>query len=492
MTTGTPDLDQLRRLLFGKEYDELLALKAQFASSEKYTASVARIIAEAISLRAGQDSALSVALAPMVEQSVTQSIQRQPQRFAEVLYPVMGPAIRKSIQQALNEALANLNYLLESSFSPQAWRWRFDAWRSGQSYAQVALLRTLVYQVEQAFLIHRETGLLLRHVLAENAISKAPDIVSGMLTAIQDFIKDSFAINGEDTLDTLRLGELTVLVEYGPHAISALVVRGTVPGELSGLLSSTSETIHRQYAHQFQAFNGDAAIFAGAETLLSDCLKAQRQHRQPRSPWLAYALLTTIVAAFGWWAYQHYQQQAGQLAQEAASKQQQHATLHDLQAQLRQQQTDSTAIQTSLQNLLEQQRQQAASTAEAAASNSRTIQQLTRQIETATYPFELAKAEIDLNHPVLQQISQDINALQQAARRNQQSLQVMLIGNTDDSGTEALNARLAKDRASNMRDALVRSGVPAALLVAYDANQPGLPATAHKSERGVSYRVTLY
>ena len=147
--TGTPDVEQLRRLLFGKDYDALLALKAQFENSDKYTASVARILAEAIQLRREQDDALTVALAPTVEQALTNSISNNPQRIADMLYPVMGPAIRKSINQALSEALENLNRLLENSLSVRSWKWRFDAWRTGQSYAQVALLRTLVYQVEQ-------------------------------------------------------------------------------------------------------------------------------------------------------------------------------------------------------------------------------------------------------------------------------------------------------------------------------------------------------
>lgn len=484
--TGTPDLAQLRNLLFGKDYDDLLALKAQFDTSEHYSASVASVIAEAISLRAQQDNSLSAALAPMVEQTLTQSIQKQPQRFADVLYPVMGPAIRKSIQQALNEALENLNHLLESSFSLQAWRWRFDAWRSGQSYAQVALLRTLVYQVEQAFLIHRETGLLLRHVLAENAISKAPDVVSGMLSAIQEFIKDSFAINGEDTLDTLRLGELTVLVEYGPQAITALVVRGTVPGDLYSLLAETSETLHRQYARQFSAFNGDAAIFAGAETLLSDCLKAQRQHRQQRSPWLAYALLAGIIAALGWWAYQYHQQQRLLADQEAAAKQAQQATLSNLQEQLRQQQAINTDLRSSLQALLDTQQQQATT----AATLAKTIASLSQQIEAELYKFEPNSAAISTDARITR-LAKTIRDLLQAAQQTDRTVQITLTGHTDESGTPATNQQLAAKRAQAMRNALIAQGVPAAVLLAYDPQQAGLPADT-RNERSVRFQVGLY
>lgn len=484
--TGTPDLAQLRNLLFGKDYDDLLALKAQFDNSDRYSASVASVIAEAISLRATQDNALSAALGPMVEQTLTQSIQKQPQRFADVLYPVMGPAIRRSIQQALNEALENLNHLLESSFSLRAWRWRFDAWRSGQSYAQVALLRTLVYQVEQAFLIHRETGLLLRHVLAENAISKAPDVVSGMLNAIQDFIKDSFAINGEDTLDTLRLGELTVLVEYGPQAITALVVRGTVPGDLYSLLAETSETIHHQYARALTTFNGDAASFAGAETLLSDCLKVQRQHQQKRSPWLAYALLASVIAALGWWAYQYQQQQARLTQQEAEAKQAQQASLQHLSTQLQQQQTLNAELRSSLQTLLDKQQQQTT----AAAANEKTIASLSQQLEAELYKFEPNSADISTDARITK-LAKTIRDLLQAVQQTDRAVQITLTGHTDESGTPATNQQLAAKRAQTMRNRLITQGVPAAALLAHDPQQPGLPADA-RNERSVSFQVGLY
>lgn len=486
---ATPDLAQLRYLLFGKDYEELLALKAQFANSERYSASVANVIAEAIQHRARQDNALSTALAPVVEpllqHTLTHTIQQQPQRFADILYPVMGPAIRKSIHQALNEALENLNQLLENSFSPQAWQWRWQAWRSGQPYAQVVLLRTLVYQVEQVFLIHRETGLLLHHVSAAHAVSNDPGIIAAMLTAIQDFIKDSFALEGDGTLDTLRLGELTVLVEHAPHAILALVVRGTVPSELRQLLSETSETIHQQFAQTLSSFNGDTNAFTATEPLLNRCLQAQHRPRRQRSPWLAYILLGGLLGLFGWLGWHYYYQQAQAHAAARAAQQQQQATLSALQAQ-------TQALTATLHTLQAQQAEQQAAHNAEATQRRQNIQRLTREIETTQYPFAVLQSEVDFTSPILVKMTNNIAELQQLARQNNQMLQVMLIGDTDPNGSETLNQQLAQERAHNMRDALVKSGIPAALLVAYDANQPGLPSRAKTNQRGVSFRIALY
>jgi outer membrane protein OmpA-like peptidoglycan-associated protein len=492
MTVGTPDVVQLRRLLFGKDYDELLALKTQFEHSDKYSASVAGIISEALKLRATQDNSLSEALAPTIEQALTQSICNSPQRYANVLYPVMGPAIRKSINQALAEALENLNQVLENSLSWRSWKWRFDAWRTGQTYAKVALLNTLVYQVEQVFLIHKESGLLLQHVASPQAISKDPEMVSGMLTAIQDFIADSFAVNQTDTLRTMTLGELTVLLEHGPHAVLAMVVRGTVPSDLPNVLMETSSSIHCQYAPLFKAFNGDADPFAITENLLADCLKSQQKRPQKRPPWLALLVLASLVGGAGYLIYQHYQQLA---QQEAEAKQVQQQIVQTLNERLSQLQTHTTELKNSVSNLSDQQRQQITQQTLAAqqlATAEQAIGKLTREIEASNYPFALGKADVELDHPMLKQLGATIRDLISAAHRTGKTPQILIVGNADGTGTANINQKLAEQRAENLRDALVRGGVPAFALVAYSANHAGQPATLQKNERSTSYQVALF
>lgn len=310
MTQGAADLAQLRSLLLGQDYEFLLALKSQFSTPDQYSASVATVIAEALLIRNSTDQAVAQALAPTIEQALTESIYQQPNRFAEVLYPVMGPAIRKSIQQSLAEAVETFNQLLEQSVSLRSWRWRFYAWRTGQSYAQIVMLHTLVYQVEQVFLIHRETGLLIHHLTAAQASSKDPDLVSGMLTAIQDFIADSFTLKQTDTLRTLKLGDLSVLIEHGPFAVMALVVRGTVPAELHHILLETSAAIHRHYTPALKSYAGNSESLSGLETLLSRCLLSQQQMPVKRQPWLVYGFIALVagLSAYAWYNYATRQQ----------------------------------------------------------------------------------------------------------------------------------------------------------------------------------------
>jgi OOP family OmpA-OmpF porin len=256
--------------------------------------------------RCADDTALSRALAPAVEDALIASVRSNPNTLADVLFPVMGPAIRKSLAQFLAAMLEGMNRTLEQSFSLQGMMWRWEAFRTGKSFAEVVLLHTLVYRTEQIFLIHRTTGLPLLHVAAPEVRDQVQDadMVSGMLTAIRDFVQDAFKNNNSaESLDALRVGELEVWVEQGPLAVLAGVVRGSAPKELHTVFQETLERIHARFGPALERFDGDTAPFATAQPDLEQCLKSgyRREHRRLLSPALAVILI--VLSSLGlWWA----------------------------------------------------------------------------------------------------------------------------------------------------------------------------------------------
>jgi outer membrane protein OmpA-like peptidoglycan-associated protein len=291
---------RLRQLLFGNEQKSLNALSAKIGDRDSLARTVAGVLPDAIALRAQHDDRISQVLAPVVEESLQHSVRANPQPLVDALFPIMGPAIRRSIAEALTDMMRTFNRAVEESLSPRALKWRFDAWRTGQSYASVVLLHTLVYRVEQIFLIHRETGLLLRHAQADQVLVQDPDMVSGMLTAIRDFVGDSFQVNRDDGVDAIRLGDVSIQVRVGPHAILAAVVRGNPPDTLRVQLSETLERIHRAHAIAFKRFDGNAAAFANVDHSLRTCLTAQSRVKAG-APWRAYTLLGVIVFLIAGW-----------------------------------------------------------------------------------------------------------------------------------------------------------------------------------------------
>ena len=275
---GAPPVDalaELRGLLFNDERLQLAQLRRRIEEPQLRTDDVSRVLAQAIALHTAEDQALTAALTPHVEAAITRSVQRDPQVLADSIFPVMGSAIRKAIAAALQTMTQTLDQLLAHSLSVQGLKWRLEAKRSGRPFAEIVLLHTLLYRVEQVFLIDRRTGLLLQHTSAANVLVHDSDLISGMLTAILDFVRDSFNSPQRETLDALQVGELVVWIEQGPQAVLAGVIRGTPPQALRDRFRQAIERIHQAHGAALQVFDGDAGALAAALPQLESCLEAR-------------------------------------------------------------------------------------------------------------------------------------------------------------------------------------------------------------------------
>jgi outer membrane protein OmpA-like peptidoglycan-associated protein len=307
MDGKTNRYQELRELLTGPEQRQLAEISKRLNDPARRTEELSEHLPDAIALGASRDNSLARALQPTIDTALKASVARNPKAVADAIFPVLGPAIRKAINAALVKMIQSLNQILNQSLSWQGLGWRVEALRTRKSFAEVVLLHTLVYRVEQIFLIHRRSGLLLQHVVAENIDIKDPDLVSGMLTAIQDFVKDSFDAETGEMLDTLRMdGDHSIWIEHGPEAILAAVIRGMPPVELRSRFRNLLEETHRRCVDVLENFDGRTAFFTIIKRDLEDALTYQvRQRRKVFSPLLC--LLTTAAIGLGaWWTWRAY------------------------------------------------------------------------------------------------------------------------------------------------------------------------------------------
>ena len=307
-STNDEGLAELRSLLLGPAESQLLELNERLSNPQKQAEDVSRVLPEAVLIRSRKDRKITEALLPTVEEAINISVKKEPKVLVDALFPVIGPMIRKAISAALSGMIQSFNQTLEYSFSLRGLRWRIEALRTGKSFAEIVLLHSLLYRVEQVFLIHRETGLMLQHVVAGSGAVQDADMVSGMLTAIQDFVHDSFSTGKEDRLETMQVGELTVWVEQGPQAILAGVIRGNAPQELRTVFRDALEQIHLEYGDALKDFDGDTTPFEACRPILENCLRSQydasRQTEGGRrrvSPLLI--LLAVVIVALLLWLF---------------------------------------------------------------------------------------------------------------------------------------------------------------------------------------------
>ncbi len=165
-----------------------------------------------------------------------------------------------SVAQQLQQAFRNLQA------SEQKHKSRF---------AEVVRLLAPAFRVEQIFLIHRQTGLLLLHVAADPSTTRDPDLISSMLIAIQDFVQDSFRVFTDEGQETIQIGEMTVWIEKNQLAVLAAVVRGNPPQTVRTLLQDTLATIRLEHANALVTFTGDVRPFETSRSHLETCLLTQ-------------------------------------------------------------------------------------------------------------------------------------------------------------------------------------------------------------------------
>ena len=306
-------LEQLRTLLVGREIETVWRLAGTVDDPERLAAAIGHILPTAIA-RATSDERMGHVLAPVMEKAAESSIRNDPGTLVNILYPTIVPAIRKSIGETIDEMFQRVNQALKYSLTLRGLKWRWEAWRTGRPFAEVVLKHTLVYQVEHVFLVHRHTGLLIAHVASENAVSQDPQLVSSMLIAIQDFVRDSFSGAEHQGVDSVQLGELRLWSEPGPFAALVAVIRGDPPEGLHDTMRNTLSRIHAERYHALESFNGDSEGLGDVEARLRELVVGE--HAPPSSSLgravILGSLALLLIIAGAWAAWWWHNQQLWQ------------------------------------------------------------------------------------------------------------------------------------------------------------------------------------
>ncbi len=282
--------------------EHVVRLKARLDELTANAREVSKVLPRAVALSA-HGGGLAEALAPAVERAISISGKRDPRHLSEALLPVMGMVLRRWLGTAVRAQLRGINRFMLRYASSQGRQWRREARQRNVPVSQVFHEHTQSLPVKQVFLIHRETGILLQQAQAEEEVQKDWDIVSGMLTALADFIHDSFSIGQDEGVETIRVGELTVMVEQGRRAALAGVLQGEAPDHLRDQFRTTLDKIHAEFGHELEAFDGETSIFDKSRPVLESCLGALVTTDQTRilpQTWIAVSI--PIIAAAAWGA----------------------------------------------------------------------------------------------------------------------------------------------------------------------------------------------
>ena len=100
-------------------------------------------------------------------------------------------------------------------------------------------------ELEDVFVLHR-SGLLLKHYTRRLRPNMDSDVLSGMLAAVQGFIKDAFREEA-GTLDEIQFGDLRIRVIEGKWTILAGLIRGDATEGYRGEMRAALKDLESRY-----------------------------------------------------------------------------------------------------------------------------------------------------------------------------------------------------------------------------------------------------
>lgn len=246
-------LESLREILVGGDRQRIAALEARVEDLERQVT---------------DREALVAMIAPVLAELIRRKIRDAREEMVEALYPIIGQVVLRAVQEAISDLARTIDARMRSTFSPRVlWR-RLRGRLSGVSGGEMALREALRFTITDMLLIHRETGLLLRHVTGSCQALPDSDLVSGMLTAIRDFVGDTLGRGQEEGLDAIQYGDERILIEASQHVYLAVVVEGIEPAGFRAAMRQHVIEIGQRYEETLRDYDGDASALEPADEML--------------------------------------------------------------------------------------------------------------------------------------------------------------------------------------------------------------------------------
>jgi hypothetical protein len=138
--------------------------------------------------------------------------------------------------------------------------------------------------IRDVFIIYNDGRLLYHyHAKKEDGLSTEDargiddGAVSSMLTAIQDFVKDSFKYSMGQRLNELRHGTLRILIEHGNDSYVAVVCSGGPMSKIREEMKGVIYDLNVKYGQVLKDWDGNMNTVAGIDKLIVPLILLEKE-----------------------------------------------------------------------------------------------------------------------------------------------------------------------------------------------------------------------
>ena len=124
--------------------------------------------------------------------------------------------------------------------------------------------------IDEIFLMTPD-GRLLKHYTRRLKPDQDDDILAGMLTAVQNFIKESFEEAG-GKLKEIRFENYDIFISHSQNVVIAAVISTKKPEKLRAQMKLVTDDIEQHFGHKLRNWAGDKADLVGVDTIMKKLL----------------------------------------------------------------------------------------------------------------------------------------------------------------------------------------------------------------------------
>ena len=127
--------------------------------------------------------------------------------------------------------------------------------------------------IDEIFLM-TPTGMLLKHYTRRLRPDQDEHIMAGMLTAVQNFVKESFDESG-GRLKEIRFENYDILISHSKNIVVAAIISTRKPEKLRNQLRQVTEELEDRFGERLAQWSGDRSAVSDVDHVMKQLISGK-------------------------------------------------------------------------------------------------------------------------------------------------------------------------------------------------------------------------